>query len=371
MSEMYSAKYISDTDLASNFAARVIAWQRKHGRCDLPWQNTRDAYRIWLSESMLQQTQVATVLPYFTRFVAELPTVDALAAAPLSRVLELWSGLGYYRRAHHLHAAARVVVDQHAGRFPSDASALTTLPGIGRSTAAAIAAFASGERGAILDGNVKRVLARHRAIEGWPGAPQVQAQLWRAAEAMLSGMPNDAANVAGAYTQGMMDLGATICTRTRPRCEVCPVSDDCIARRDGRVDALPSSRPRKALPRRTVAVLLLERDGEILLEQRPPLGIWGGLWSFPELPVHSDVAAYLLTRFNATADSLESLPLLTHVFTHFALTMHPVRVRVDDWPSGVEMPGTEWFAVDAAIAAAVPAPVRKLLAAVGRASQSA
>ena len=345
-----------------SFAVRIIEWQRIHGRRGLPWQNTRDTYRIWLSEIMLQQTQVATVLPYFARFVAAFPTVDMLAAAPLSRVLERWSGLGYYRRAHHLHAAARVVVEQHGGRFPSDAATLTTLPGIGRSTAAAIAAFAGGERGAILDGNVKRVLARHRGIDGWPGAPAVHQQLWRAAEALLPDTQVGKSNDIAAYTQGMMDIGATVCTRLRPRCGECPVSDDCIARRDARVDRLPSPRPRRTLPQRAITVLLLERNGEILLEQRPPLGIWGGLWSFPEAPVGDDVDAHLSTRFNATADSIEWLPLQRHVFTHFALTMHPVRIRVARWPAGVGMPGIAWFAANSAIAAAVPAPVRKLLA---------
>jgi A/G-specific adenine glycosylase len=344
------------------FAARVIAWQRAHGRRDLPWQNTRDAYRIWLSEVMLQQTQVATVLPYFTRFIAQFPTVDLLAAAPLSRVLELWSGLGYYRRAHHLHAAARIVAREHAGRFPANAGTLVMLPGIGRSTAAAIAAFASGERGAILDGNVRRVLARHHGIEGWPGAPRVQARLWRAADALLHDVADDESNAVAAYTQGMMDLGATVCTRARPRCDMCPVHADCIARRDARVDALPTPRPRSVLPERAIKLLLLERRGQMLLEQRPPLGIWGGLWSFPEVPVGSDVAACVSARFHTPADSIEALPALRHVFTHFALTMHPVRVRVDRWPDGVAMPGLAWFAADAAIAAAIPAPIRKLLA---------
>jgi len=345
----------------SDFAARVIAWQRTHGRHDLPWQNTRDAYRIWLSEVMLQQTQVATVLPYYDRFVAAFPTVDALAAAALARVLERWSGLGYYRRAHHLHAAARMVVQQHGGRFPSDATTLAMLPGVGRSTAAAIAAFASGERGAILDGNVRRVLARHRGIGGWPGIPQIEAQLWRVAEALLPGPPDGASNAIAAYTQGMMDIGATVCTRTRPRCDVCPVSDGCVARRDARIDELPSARPRKALPKRAIIMLLLERRGEILLEQRPPLGIWGGLWSFPELSLGEDIDAYLSVRFNATADAIERLPPRRHVFTHFALTMHPVRVRVGRWPDGVAMPGTAWFDADSAIASAAATPIRKLL----------
>ena len=250
------------------FAARVVAWQRTHGRHDLPWQNTRDAYRIWLSEIMLQQTQVTTVLPYYERFVAAFPDVAALAAAPLERVLEHWSGLGYYRRAHHLHAAARAVVAGHGGGFPHDAATIATLPGVGRSTAAAIAVFAHGERAAILDGNVKRVLARHAGVEGFPGAASVEARLWALAEARLPTQDVEP------YTQGLMDLGATLCTRTKPRCGECPVAADCVARRDGRVDELPSPRPAKALPRKAVRVLLLERAGEVLLERRAPTGIW-------------------------------------------------------------------------------------------------
>jgi A/G-specific adenine glycosylase len=351
--------------ISTSFCARIVAWQRAHGRHDLPWQDGRDAYRIWLSEVMLQQTQVATVLPYFARFVADFPTVEALAAAPLSHVLARWSGLGYYRRAHHLHAAARIVVDRHAGRFPTDAATLATLPGIGRSTAAAIAAFAGGERAAILDGNVKRVLARHRGIDGWAGVAQVEARLWRAAEASLPAQGDVAGDctIIGDYTQGMMDLGATMCVRSHPRCGACPVRGDCVAHRESRVDTLPSPRPRKILPKRAVTLLLLERDGAILLEQRPPLGIWGGLWSFPEIPVDRDVAAHLCTSYRVPADISERMPAVTHAFTHFALTMHPVRVRVAREAHGVEMPGTQWIAIDRACAAAVPAPIRKLLAA--------
>ena len=343
-----------------SFAKRVVTWQRAHGRHDLPWQNTRDAYRIWLSEIMLQQTQVATVLPYYQCFVDAFPTVESLAAAPLDRVLELWSGLGYYRRAHHLHAAAKAVVREHEGRFPTDALTMTTLPGIGRSTAAAIAAFASGERGAILEGNVKRVLARHRGVEGWPGEPRVQAELWRVADGRLPDRNDDMA----AYTQGLMDLGATICTRTRPRCGECPVGEDCVARCDERIDELPAPRPRKVLPQRSVIVLLLERDGEILLEQRPPLGIWGGLWSLPETHCAADIASHVAARFNAESAIPQRMASLTHGFTHFSLTMHPVRVPITRWPPTARIAGVEWFARDAAIAAAVPAPIRKLLRAV-------
>ena len=343
-------------------------WQRVHGRRDLPWQGTRDAYRIWLSEIMLQQTQVATVLPYYARFLAEFPDAAALARAPLARVLELWSGLGYYRRAHHLHAAARAVVADHGGRFPTDAATLATLPGIGRSTAAAIAAFASGERGAILDGNVKRVLARHRGVDGWTGTPAVEAKLWRIAESLLPGdapagpaVADEPAEAIATYAQALMDLGATLCTRARPRCDACPVAGDCIALREQRVDALPSPRPRKPLPRREVRVLMLEFDGKLLLEQRPPLGIWAGLWSLPEVAVDDDVPARVVARFRAAPGPVEPLPAIDHGFTHFLLTMHPLRVPLRDWPPGAGAPGIQWFTREAAMAAALPAPIRKLL----------
>ena len=354
------------TRIGHAFATRVVVWQRAHGRRDLPWQDTRDAYRIWLSEIMLQQTQVATVLPYFTRFVAALPTVHALAAAPLARVLELWSGLGYYRRAHHLHAAARAVVERHAGRFPTDAATLATLPGIGRSTAAAIAAFASGERGAILDGNVKRVLARHRGIEGWPGDPRVQAELWRATEALLPKARTRASSPAAspdiaAYTQGLMDLGATICVRTRPACERCPVDGDCVARRAARTSELPSPRPRRELPRRATRLLILERDGAILLEQRPPTGVWAGLRSLPEASLDTDIVAHVAQRFGAAAEAPRPLPPVRHAFTHFELTMHPLRIPILAWPMSLHAPGVDWFGRDAALACALPSPIRRLL----------
>ena len=232
---------------------------------------------------MLQQTQVATVIPYYERFVAEFCDVRALGAAPVERVLELWSGLGYYRRAHHLHAAAQMVVARFAGKFPTDEQVLASLPGVGRSTAAAIAVFASGARAAILDGNVKRVLVRHRGIEGFPGNAKVETQLWQVAEALLP------VNHIETYTQGLMDLGATLCTRTQPNCVACPVAHDCVAFNEKRQDELPSPRPRKALPHRALRVLLIERSGEILLERRPPMGVWGGLWSLPELPLDADV----------------------------------------------------------------------------------
>ena len=344
----------------SSFAARVIAWQRAHGRHDLPWQDTRDAYRIWLSEVMLQQTQVATVLPYFARFIAAFPTVAALAAAPLSRVLERWSGLGYYRRAHHLHAAARVVVER--ARRPLSRPMprrSTTLPGIGRSTAAAIAAFAGGERGAILDGNVKRVLARHRGIDGMARRRRPFRHSYGAPPKRCCRIP--AATAIAAYTQGMMDLGATVCTRARPRCGECPVRDDCIARRDGRIARAAVAASAQAVAAARDHMLLLERNGEILLEQRPPLGIWGGLWSFPEMPVGDDFAVHCRTRFGATRRFHRGvLP--------FEARLHALRADDASRPYACRSvagrrrdAGDRWFAVDAAIAAAVPAPVLRLL----------
>ena len=337
------------------FAARIVAWQRRHGRHDLPWQQSRDPYRIWLSEIMLQQTQVATVLPYYERFLAAFPDVRSLAAAPIGRVLELWAGLGYYRRAHHLHAAARTVVDRHGGSFPRTPEDLAALPGVGRSTAAAIAAFAFGVRGAILDGNVKRVLARHRGIEGFPGEAAVEKLLWTVAEGLLParGIEN--------YTQGLMDLGATVCTRSAPRCDACPVAGDCVARVQGRVDRLPSPRPRKSVPKRELRVLLIERAGELLFERRPATGIWSGLWSLPELPVDADVAEALRGRFGIEAAAIEALAPIVHGFTHFTLTLHPLRIAVRRWRPRAESPEWVWLARDDAMSAALPAPIKRLI----------
>jgi A/G-specific adenine glycosylase len=304
---------------------------------------------------MLQQTQVATVLPYYARFVATFPDVRALAAAPIERVLDCWSGLGYYRRAHHLHAASRKVVADHGGVFPGDAATLATLPGIGRSTAAAIAAFARGERGAILDGNVKRVLARHAGVEGCPGEPRVEARLWEVADARL---PVDDIE---AYTQGMMDLGATVCLRKRPRCDVCPVAHDCVARTTHRIAELPTPRPKKTLPERALRVLVLERGGEILLERRPPLGIWGGLWSLPELPLEHDIGETLRARFDVAAQSSTPLPPLRHGFTHFGLTLHPQWIRVASAPGVRESAGYVWLSRAELAGAALPAPIKRLL----------
>ena len=338
-----------------SFATRLIAWQRIHGRRDLPWQRTRDPYRIWLSEIMLQQTQVATVIPYYERFLAAFPDVANLAAAPLERVLELWSGLGYYRRAHLAHEAARTVVAEHGGAFPRDAAALAALPGIGRTTAAAIAAFSSGRRAAILDGNVKRVLARHEGIDGFPGEAKAEQRLWRVAEALLP------AREVATYTQALMDLGATVCLRARPKCERCPVADDCVARRDGRIEELPAPRPKRPLPQRELTVLLIERKGEVLLERRPPTGIWSGLWSLPEVETGRDIAAHCRSRFRMKVAPQRPLPAIEHGFTHFRLRLHPQPCSVREGADRAEEPGLLWLPLAEAAGAALPAPIKKLL----------
>ncbi|MDX1374538.1 MAG: A/G-specific adenine glycosylase, partial [Burkholderiales bacterium] len=246
----------------SRFSRTLVAWQRRAGRRDLPWQGTRDPYRVWLSEIMLQQTQVAAAIPYYERFVARYPDVRALARASQHDVLRLWSGLGYYARARNLHRAARVVVREHAGRFPDTVEGLARLPGVGRSTAGAIAAFAFGRRAAILDGNVKRLLARCFGIEGYPGTPAVAARLWALAESLL---PRRAI---GTYTQALMDLGATLCTRARPQCGRCPLAAQCVALREARVESLPAPRPRRRLPLRSETWLVAVSGGRVLLERR-------------------------------------------------------------------------------------------------------
>ena len=339
----------------SSFAARVARWQRSHGRHGLPWQGTRDAYRIWLSEVMLQQTQVATVIPYYERFLARFPGVAALAAAPEDDVMALWSGLGYYARARNLHRAAREVVAQHEGIFPVDAQTLAQLPGIGRSTAAAIAVFASGERGAILDGNVRRVLSRHAGIAGDPASAAVMSRLWSEAEARLprSGIE--------AYTQGMMDLGADLCLPRKPLCLLCPVNADCVARIENRVDDLPGRKARAPARRRRIAMLVVLSQGEVLLERRPPRGIWGGLWSLPEVEVSDAPRAALARDWGLDAAEVEAMEPFEHAFTHFILEIEPWRVRLGKSTRLAEGKAGTWMPLCDLDGAALPSPVRKLL----------
>jgi A/G-specific adenine glycosylase len=337
------------------FARRVVAWQREHGRHGLPWQGTRDAYRIWLSEIMLQQTQVATVIPYYAKFLTRFPDVRALAAASEDDVLALWSGLGYYARARNLHRAAQRVVERHGGEFPTRFADLVELPGVGRSTAAAIAAFSSGERGAILDGNVRRVLARHAGIAGDPSQAATIAALWEEAEARLPRAGIES------YTQGMMDLGADVCLPRDPRCMLCPVSQDCVARVEGRIAELPGKRVRAAARRKRIAMLVVISKGEVLLEKRPSSGIWGGLWSLPEANADEPPGKALAREWGIDAVDLEKLESFEHAFTHFTLEVEPWRARPGKSSSVTEGKPAMWLPLSEVAGAALPAPVKKLL----------
>ncbi len=410
----------------SDFAVRLIRWQRKHGRHDLPWQgmdgmtrcaqasgaempshrlldettshSTRlqeaaakslvipqsagsaitsdlasvvgspsrmassstsnvseaDAYRVWLSEIMLQQTQVATVIPYYLRFTAAFPSIAALAAASEDEVLAHWSGLGYYARGRNLHRTARLIVEKHRGEFPRRFEDILDLPGIGRSTAAAICALAYGERRAILDGNVKRVLARYCGIAGWSGDKKIEARLWQQAEALLP--QHDIAT----YTQALMDLGATICTRGKPKCSECPVQAGCIAFNTGRTKELPTPRPKKAVPERHATFLLLMHGNDILLEKRPGSGIWGGLWCPPQFDDEAAARDWFL-RSGMIASEGVRLEAFTHTFTHFRLHITPLKIELSHKPLWAAQPGSLWLDVEEALRAAIPTPVRKVL----------
>lgn len=333
-----------------SFAQDLIAWQQTAGRHDLPWQQTRDPYRVWLSEIMLQQTQVATVIPYYQRFLASFPDVATLAAATVEQVIEHWAGLGYYARARNLHRCAQQIIAVHGGIFPKTAAELAELPGIGRSTAAAIAAFSFGQKAAILDGNVKRVLCRVFGISGFPGSAPVDRKLWALAETLLpeSGIET--------YTQGLMDLGATVCTRGTPLCPACPFGEHCVARRDGRQKALPEARPRPKIPERTSTFVLITDGTHLLLERRPPSGLWGGLLVPPEGDADSILAARGLI-----STARQHLPALRHAFTHFRLTLQPVLCQLEHRPTIAGESGQTWVALDAAADAGVPTPIRKLI----------
>ncbi|WP_058835055.1 A/G-specific adenine glycosylase [Luteimonas abyssi] len=338
------------------FATRLLAWFDRNGRHDLPWQHPRAPYRVWLSEIMLQQTQVAVVIPYFQRFVEALPDVAALAAAPQDRVLALWSGLGYYARARNLHAAARACVERHGGDLPRDFDALVALPGIGRSTAGAILSQAWGDRFAILDGNVKRVLARWHGVTGWPGQPAVERVLWDHARSHL---PDTRL---ADYTQAQMDLGATLCTRHAPHCLLCPVAEGCIARRDGLTGDLPTPKPGKTLPEREAhMVLLQDGDGRVLLQRRPGTGVWAALWSLPEADdaASARVLAATLAGIDGEGDAL---PEVRHGFSHYRLTIRPWRWRGVTPAARVgDNDALQWVASDALAALGLPAPIRRLL----------
>lgn len=345
--------------MRKTFSSCLLRWADYSGRKDLPWQTQPTAYRVWVSEIMLQQTQVNTVIPYYLRFMQRFPDVYSLAAAALDEVLHLWSGLGYYARARNLYHAARLIRDQYRGELPRDIEALQQLPGIGRSTAAAILALSHGERHAILDGNVKRVLARYHAIDGWPGDRRVEQRLWAHAESHTPALR------VRDYTQAIMDLGATVCTRAQPACGCCPLRRDCAAHGIGRETDYPAPKPRKTLPVRSAVFLLLQNArGEVLLEQRPPSGVWGGLWSLPECTQTSaaNIKRWCRDHLGYEIDTLKFWPSLRHTFSHFHLDITPARGCVNEIDTAVMEPGRRvWYNMDSPEARGLAAPVKALL----------
>jgi len=344
-------------------AKKLLAWYQKHGRHDLPWQKNPTAYRVWVSEIMLQQTQVNTVIPYYQRFMHSFPNLKSLALADVDDVLSHWSGLGYYARARNLHRTAIILHKEHNGRFPKTVEALTDLPGIGLSTAGAIASFAMNIPATILDGNVKRVLTRYFAVEGWPGKTAVHQALWEIAK---NNTPQ--ANV-NQYNQAMMDLGATICTRSKPSCEHCPLSADCIAHLEGREADFPFRKKPPARPTKETNILLLRRpSGEIFLERRPPTGIWGGLWSFPECALDVDLKKHCEQHFQLKVLDYQTWETIDHQFTHFHLKIKPVLIDVKPVSSCVmDSDSQVWYKLSTALPGGISAPVKTLLKQFGKA----
>lgn len=352
------------------FAKQLLSWYDQHGRHDLPWQHPKTPYRVWVSEIMLQQTQVKTVIPYYLRFMESFPTIQALAEASQEDVMAHWSGLGYYARARNLHKAAMIIQSEHQGQFPDQFEAVLALPGIGPSTAGAILSIAFKKRYSILDGNVKRVLSRVDAVEDWPGLPSVEKRLWQRAESLTPAKRFDD------YTQAIMDLGATVCTRSRPKCPLCPVNKICQAWLTGNVDQFPKRKPKKTKPtRRAVILIVQDPQARVWLEKRPDTGIWGGLWSFPQYETHDMMqralngfikSSYLSTLSEGHRAGLDLIewPELTHSFSHYHLQMQPVQIRLSELNESMfamsDIQG-EWFDCRQALALGLPAPIRKLV----------
>ena len=344
-------KLISDT---------LLSWHKDHGRHDLPWQNTDDAYRIWVSEIMLQQTQVATVIPYYQRFMTSFSTIADLANAENDDVMHHWTGLGYYARARNLHKTAKIIAEQHGGRFPTEFDQVLALPGIGRSTAGAILAFSTGQRHPILDGNVKRVLARFYEVEGWYGKKEVEKQLWELADANT---PQQGVNV---YTQAIMDFGATQCSRSKPNCEACPLQADCSAFASERVSELPHGKPKTTKPTKQTYMLLVKNaEDEFLLQQNPPTGIWGGLWC----PAQVEKLEANHTLGGLNIETIETLPILKHTFSHYHLEITPVLCRVGESSQTIAESNQVWYksqsnqamSDSASMKIGLAAPVKKLM----------
>lgn len=339
-----------------NFAPRVLDWFDQHGRKHLPWQQNKTPYRVWISEIMLQQTQVTTVIPYYERFMQSFPDVFALANAPQDDVLSHWSGLGYYARARNMHKAAQKLVDDWQGEFPLSQEGVCELPGIGRSTAAAILSISRNESLAILDGNVKRVLARYHAVPTWPGERKTEAAMWELAETY---MPQERC---GDYTQAMMDLGATLCTRSKPRCGECPLQADCEGFATGTPTEFPKSKPKQAAkPVKVTQMLVLREGNRVLLEKRPATGIWGGLWSLPEVAQEEDIVQAAEQRLGVNVNHVISLSPFRHTFSHYHLDILPSELAVVSTPVVAEQTKYQWFEMEKALALGLPAPVRTLL----------
>ncbi|MFN3234872.1 MAG: A/G-specific adenine glycosylase [Gammaproteobacteria bacterium] len=336
-------------------ATKLLKWYDSHGRKHLPWQKNKTPYRVWVSEIMLQQTQVQTVIPYYQRFMQRFPSIKSLALADQDDVLHLWAGLGYYSRARNLHRAAQMIMEEFGGRFPKTFDDICRLPGIGRSTAGAISAFCWQQHVPILDGNVKRVLARYYAVSGWPGRPEVEAKLWSFAE------ENTPKKRVDDYTQAIMDLGATLCVRSRPRCEECPLISTCKAHQAGRVSEYPGKKPKKVIPTKSTTMLVLMNDkNEVLLYKRPASGIWGGLWSLPEVDV-KEVASYC-QEMSCHIIKQEALKTFTHTFSHFKLTISPLLVRVKQKGlAAMEKNDLIWYNLSQPVAKGFAAPVKKIL----------
>lgn len=342
---------------ADRFSDRILTWFDQHGRHDLPWQKDQTPYRVWVSEIMLQQTQVATVIPYFERFMQAFPNVEALAKANLDDVLHLWTGLGYYARGRNLHKTANIIVNDFHGEFPETLVEIIALPGIGRSTAGAILSQARGERHAILDGNVKRVLSRYHGVEGWPGQKKVEQELWSYAEKHT---PKDSVRD---YTQAIMDLGATVCTRRNPKCQRCPLAKSCFAKEAGRQHEFPFSKPKKIIPNKeTVFAIIENHKGEVLLEQRPPSGIWGGLWCFPEFSTKEELTSNISRQLGSKIEQQTEYKRFKHTFSHFHLMIQPVHIKLIGNTSMLKDAGkSTWFNLEQFPDLGLPAPVVTML----------
>ncbi len=345
----------------NTFSQKLLSWFDEHGRKHLPWQQNKTPYRVWISEIMLQQTQVTTVIPYYQKFMERFPEVTDLAAVSEDEVLHFWSGLGYYSRARNLHKAAKKVVSEFSGTFPHSVEQLMALPGIGRSTAGAIASISMGISAPIMDGNVKRVLTRYFAIHGWPGQTRVANELWEIAEKLTP------ESRTGDYTQVMMDLGATVCKRSKPTCQTCPLEDSCIAHKLGQERLFPESKPKKDKPEKsTIMLMVVNQYGEILLEKRPPSGIWGGLWSFPEMSEADQIVGEALKKMGLTLHGYDFWESFRHTFSHYHLDITPALTFVDNQSQNTsqEIKDSDnycWFALNQSLELGLSAPVKKLL----------